>query len=369
MEKTKILVVNNGSRECKIGLVEPHLKLYDTYPDLFEIDIESELDATDLHYFESYDYVVYHRCIGDSYDKCKNLIQYLKETNTKTVLYVDEYWQLPKEHPYYKQFNERKFHERISNNIRLVDKVFCFHNERLLENIASLNRNCYMFEDSPALKEVTTEWNDTYKIGIRPNLYDIENIKLLTDIHKYFKSYENIQFILIGFDPRGTTNQYNHFTGEVTEVVKKPQDTVWAAYEKIITNDYKICSKEYKEFLLKFLPNNKYDGDISKEPYKRVWYNEIKDNNCECYCLLKPQINNRYNELKYDIDIRECLNSYFSVISTFGVGVLSPKKTNIPKQWAECIKQIMLYDKDQPFYTIKEKRGDSLKNIKLMYKN
>jgi len=368
MNKIKILIVNNGSKECKVGLIEPHLKLYEIYSNLFDIDIESNLDPTDYRYFQEYDYIVFHRCIGDSYNKCKNLIQHLKNTNTKTILYVDEYWQLPKGHPYYDQFNGKKFHEKISNNIRLVDKVFCYYNEKLLENIASLNTNCYIFKDSPSLRKFTYNYYlEKYIIEIKPNLYDLYNLKLLDGMHRYFNDYDKLQFILVGFDPRGTTNQYNYFTGEVTEVIKNPQDTVWAAYEKIITNDYKICSEKYKEFLLKFLPNNKYEGNIENEPYKRFWYNEVEDNNYNRFCLLKPQVNNKYNELKYDIDIREMLTSHFDVISTFE-GNFKPKKTNIVKQWAECIKNMGKLRTEENNSVIKRDNNKILENIKLMYK-
>jgi hypothetical protein len=380
--KKRILVVNNGSGECKVGLVEPHLKLNEIYPDLVEIDIESELDPTDFHYFESYDYVVYHRCIGNTYEKCKELIQYLKNTNTKTVLYVDEFWQLPKEHPYYKQFNERKFHQKISNNMRLVDMIYCYNNKKLFDNIISLNPNSFLFNFSPSLKYIPSiPFKDLIKIGIKPNLYDIENIKLLTDIHKYFTNYNKIQFVLIGFDPRETAKQYNHFTGEITEVVKKLQDTIWVAYERIITNDYKICSKEYKDFLLKYLPNNKYNGDIDKEPYKRIWYNEIKDGNYECHCLLKPQVTNKYNELKYDIDIAEYFNYGFEVVSTFPPNTFSPNKTSVPKQWADCIKKVVehilnketIVSKEVAFHNIDAESklttilSGEIYNIELMY--
>jgi len=88
-------------------------------------------------------------------------------------------------------------------------------------------------------------------LGGSSHLYDLELIK--SGISSTLSSYKDkTQFVLCGFDLRGNVNEVNQQTGEVKQRPIKPMETVWYQYEKMFTDDYKILSEEYKNYLLSF---------------------------------------------------------------------------------------------------------------------
>jgi glycosyltransferase involved in cell wall biosynthesis len=85
----------------------------------------------------------------------------------------------------------------------------------------------------------------------------------LTDIK------DKLQFVVCGFDTRGTMTEINQQTGEQKQRPIKPHETVWYEYEKIFTDNYKIVTPEYKDYLEKFV-QDPFENEV-KENYLRVW--------------------------------------------------------------------------------------------------
>lgn len=349
MEKIKILCIPSGiNKESQYGLIEPHIKLSELYPDKFDVDIKNDVNVDDKSYFEQYDIVIYHRCIGVDHVKCYELLNHLKTTSTKTIQYLDEYWQLPKEHEFYQRFNKNKFCDKIIKNIRTVDVIITPSHD-LFQKVKDYNKQTFCIYPTIKLNKLNNKEksNDKVKFGLVLDKFDKGNLSVLKNINAYFSKYKDeYQFVLCGFETKGVTNQMNRYTGEILERIMKPQDSIWAEYERIITDNYKICSKEYKEFLLKFLPNNKYDGNIDNEPYKRVWELPIKKQYeyfNEFDILLNPKTENNHNLYSFDWNVWEALQYDKGLITPFKTNVndvyeFNPKKIKDIKQWASCVK-------------------------------
>jgi hypothetical protein len=60
---------------------------------------------------------------------------------------------------------------------------------------------------------------------------------------------DKVQYVLCGFDTRGTVTEINQQTGEKKQRAIKPEETVWARYEEIFTNNYGTIDNNYKQLL------------------------------------------------------------------------------------------------------------------------
>jgi glycosyltransferase involved in cell wall biosynthesis len=112
--------------------------------------------------------------------------------------------------------------------------------------------------------------------------------------------------VLCGFDTRGTVTEINAQTGEQTKRNILPAETVWAQYEKIFTQNYKIVSEGYKNHLLKY-NQEEYIGD-KDESYLRVWTKPVTGyakNYSKFDVSLAPIKNTMFNRMKSQLKIIE----------------------------------------------------------------
>lgn len=117
---------------------------------------------------------------------------------------------------------------------------------------------------------------------------------------------DKIQFVVCGFDLRGTMTIIDEKTGEQKQRPILPRESVWFEYEKIFTDDYNIVSPEYKEFLLKF-KNEEYPN-LMNEPYRRVWTKPISTyaTNYNLFDIsLAPIEENIFNRVKSQLKVIE----------------------------------------------------------------
>ena len=113
-------------------------------------------------------------------------------------------------------------------------------------------------------------------------------------------------FVLCGFDTRGNVEIIDN-DGKSHVRPIHPKESVWYEYERIITDDYRIVSPQYKEWLNRFTPNAKYPFE-EEEPYKRRWTKGIMS-----YCthyndidvLLVPLDSNVFNLYKSELKLIE----------------------------------------------------------------
>ena len=115
-----------------------------------------------------------------------------------------------------------------------------------------------------------------------------------------------VQYVLCGFDTRGTVTEINQQTGERKQRDIRPEETVWARYEEIFTNKYSIIDDKYKQFLLQF-KNEEYQNSSSL-PYRRVWtkpINTYATNYSKFDISMAPIKNHIFNRVKSQLKVIE----------------------------------------------------------------
>lgn len=117
---------------------------------------------------------------------------------------------------------------------------------------------------------------------------------------------DKLQFVLCGFDIRGTKTNIDRETGKQTQHTITPKESIWYEYEKIFTDNYSIVSPRYKEYLMTF-SKDEYD-DIENEPYRRVWTKPISSyaSNYNLFDVsLAPLAEHIFNKVKSPLKIAE----------------------------------------------------------------
>ena len=382
----KILIIDNGNKEFKREIIQPFLSLLPS--ETFYIDILNNfISFSDLMDKSiNYDYIIFQRCLFGDYALTTvflRKLQELKEINEQngyeniypqTIYYINDYWNLPSYHLLHKPYTQNDIGNKIQNILRLTDFTITY-NYDLYHEIKYGNMGMgktILFENFYIPENITLDKNT---IGVKPiigiipeGVFDEENIKILNGIHKHLGQgfFDNVGFTLIGFDPRGVTNEVNKFTNEVTEIVTNPKDSIWVKYEQIITNNYSICSNEYKDFLLKYIPNNHYDQDILKsESYKRIWYNEIQDNVLNYNILLEPLVKNKYNLLRnsYNREIsKRIITPKGKYIETLNTHILPQKSKSISR----AIANIAFNYKQEIMFPDKQYENNFIENLNFL---
>jgi glycosyltransferase involved in cell wall biosynthesis len=143
-------------------------------------------------------------------------------------------------------------------------------------------------------------------LGGSSHLKDLEILKGVVGRLNGENLLEKVQFVLCGYDLRGTMTIIDEQTGQQTQRPIKPMESVWYHYERIFTDDYTTVSPEYKEFLLKF-KNEEYPN-VENEPYRRVWTKPISTyaSNYNLFDIsLAPIEENVFNKVKSQLKVIE----------------------------------------------------------------
>ena len=111
---------------------------------------------------------------------------------------------------------------------------------------------------------------------------------------------------LCGFDIRGTVTEINQQTGEQKQRDIKPEETVWARYEEIFTDNYKTVDPKHKEFLMSF-KDEEYVSDVLPF-YNRIWTKPVTSYaaNYKWFDVsLAPIKNHIFNRVKSQLKVIE----------------------------------------------------------------
>ena len=312
MDKIKILVV--PSDRFGVGYyrsVNPHTKLYDLFNAEFDVTIDYSPDFDDLHSFDKYNIIHIHKGLMKNMQAFKNALQYFKNNNIVTVLDLDDYWDVGQYHPLYLSNKVNKVSELIINNVRQFDYITTT-TSIFAKEISKFNSNVKVLPNAidPSEKQFIPQdiKSDKLRIGMIMGSSHEHDVNLLKGtINKLSKDVINkIQIVLCGFDLRGTTKIVNK-NGIIKERPILPTESVWYKYEKVLTDDYKIISPDYKKFLDLFIPNSEYPN-VSAEPYRRCWTKDINEyathyNNIDV--LLAPLKETKFNEMKSQLKVVE----------------------------------------------------------------
>lgn len=284
--------------------------LQNMYNDDFHVDIDYQPRINDVNYWKQYQIVHVHRNIGQSYDQTPTLIKFLKSLGIVVIVDLDDYWLPGKEHPIHSLIVQDKIHEKIMANLKEASYVTTT-TKIFADEIRKLNRNVVVLPNAinptePQFNQPKEE-SDRIRIGWLGGSSHYHDLKLLEGfVSKNLSLKDKIQYVLCGFDTRGTVTEINQQTGERKQRDIRPEETVWARYEEIFTNKYSIVDEKYKQYLLQF-KDEEYNSSVSL-PYRRVWtkpINTYATNYSKFDISMAPIKNHIFNRVKSQLKVIE----------------------------------------------------------------
>jgi len=332
--KINVLVVPSDEGGCKYWRMErPHVKLAQMFPDEFDVVIQNNVDWRNLEFLSKFNIIDCHKGLEADAEGFTNAINYCKEHGIKLVLDIDDYWNLGQFHPMNAQNKALKCPERTIENLRRFDYITTT-TKYFAEEISKYNKNVMVFPN--AVDTDDPQWAPDYskKDKIRFGFImgssherDMEQFKgVINSLSKDI--LDKIQIVLCGYDLRGTITTIGR-DGQIqgTRPIK-PEESVWYRYEQNVTNDYKICSPEYVQFLKMFVPDSQYPN-VENETYRREWTKNLATfgnhyNNIDV--LLVPLDTNNFNYFKSELKVAEAGFKHKAIVlSNYGAYTIGTK--------------------------------------------
>jgi glycosyltransferase involved in cell wall biosynthesis len=285
--------------------------LQNMYNDDFHVNIDYEPKLNDPNYWKDYQIVHIHRNIGQTYEQTPQLLKDLKSMGIVTIVDIDDYWLPTMEHPIYRIIVQDKINEKIVANLKEASFVTTT-TELFANEIRKVNKNVIVLPNAIDPNEgqfrTKTEPSDKIRVGWLGGSSHLHDLKLLDGfVSKIGKELnDKIQYVLCGFDTRGSVTEINRQTGEKTQRPIKPEETVWKKYEEIFTDNYRIIDDNYKKYLMEFK-----EGDLSSSihlPYQRVWTKPVSSyamNYSKFDVSLAPIKNHIFNRMKSQLKVIE----------------------------------------------------------------
>jgi glycosyltransferase involved in cell wall biosynthesis len=394
MSKISILVIPPDKHGVgKYRALDPYTFIGDNYLEDFAIDINYEVPNNDA-FFTNYDAVVFHTFIHQTtHEDNVNRIKWLKKNGIKVIMDIDDFWFVDPKHPMYFQITQNKVGEKkiellkLSDYVTTTTSIFAETINKKLGIKDSLIFPNAVNEDEPQFKPNIIK-SDKIRFGWLGGSSHLSDIELLKDgisitINDYKK---NVQFVLCGFDTRGTVTEIERETGKSKVRKIRPNETVWYTYEKIFTNNYKWINDDYKNYLHMF---NESPYNDENEPYRRRWTRDLNSyaTNYNFFEVsLAPLVDKIFNNNKSQLKVIEAgfhkkaliasyVNPYkIDLISAVDEGkfnlkgnaLIVPENKN-HKEWAKHMKRLienpnMIEDLGNRLYeTVKDKY--SLKKV------
>lgn len=305
--KIKMLVIPSDSTGVgHYRSIWPHQYIQEHYGDEFEIDIVKGMPHEDLEkFFKQYNLIHIHKQL----DKECKIIDLIKFLDIPVILDIDDHYDLGDSHPMSLTAKKEKWAIPILNHIKKADYVTTT-TPLFADILRKTNPNVFVMPNAidPTDKQFSlpkTPEIDKLRVGIICGSSHLKDLELLDGIAKQV-DLNKVQFVLCGFDTRGTTTIYKP-NGEVERRPIKPQESVWCKYEQIFTDNYHIVSPMHKAFLDKFMTN--VDDPFVNEPYRRMWTRDIHNyatHYANVDVLIAPLKENDFNKVKSELKVIEC---------------------------------------------------------------
>ena len=311
MSKIKVLVIpSDRTGVGKFRSVDPHIFLQKLYPDDFHVDIVYDAPMTDMDFWKNYQIVAFHRSLNPDFEASHSLIQKLNEMGIITIDDIDDYWLPTKEHPIYDVIRFNKINEKIISNLK-VAKYVTTTTTIFADEIMKLNKNVVIFPNAINPKESQfnepTPESDRLRVGWLGGSSHLHDLQLLDQSFSKLSSFKDkLQYVICGFDTRGSVTEINSETKEHKKRDILPHETVWAQYEKIFTQNYTTVSEDYKKYLNSFTSES-YPNEMN-EPYLRVWTRPVQSyakNYSKFDVSLAPIKNHIFNRMKSQLKVIE----------------------------------------------------------------
>lgn len=376
MQKIKVLVV--PSDRTGVGFfrsTKPHIVLEEQYPDEFHIDIDYQPQLDNEKWLMKYDIIHYHRTLGP-FEKLKETLDRIHKLGIVTVMDLDDYWSPGKHHPAYLLIKQAEMDKKILNNIKISKNVITT-TPIFAKEIGKYNKNVFVLPNAidPREKQYTPtpEPSERVRIGWLGGSSHLEDLKILSGVVGRLKSdklLDRVQFVLCGFDTRGTITIIDQNTGKQTRRPITPMESVWYKYEQIFTNNYTTISEGYKKHLLSFTKDEYHD--VANEPYRRVWTKPISTyaTNYNLFDVsLAPLEENIFNKVKSQLKVIEAgFHKKAIIAQDFGPYqidlnhlFLKPQKGGSGVSINDCGNALLV--------NTKRNKKDWYKNIKRLIKN
>jgi len=280
MSKIKILAIPSDKHGVgKFRMMDPYTFIGNNYQDEVHVDITYNAENND-DYFKNYNIVVFHTFIHQTnHDQNINRIKWLQSQGIKVIMDIDDLWFVDQRHPMYHAIKNSKIGEMKAEMLKLVDFVSTttpIFAQTIKDRLKI--KNVLVFPNAVDETEPQFQINTTKSDKVRfgwlggsSHLYDIELMANgISSIYNEFGS--KVQFVLCGFDTRGTVTEIEQNTGQQRQRPIQPLETVWYKYEQIFTDRSKVLSLPYRAYLSTFAEG---DYDDTNEPYRRRWTKEI----------------------------------------------------------------------------------------------
>lgn len=324
MSKINVLVIPSDN-QGGVGFyrsVQPHIQLEKQYPEDFSVTFDMNPNFYDLTGFNKYHIIHIHKGIFPDMEQFKKALQYFKEHNIVTIVDIDDHWKLSPHHPQYYSQVHHKTDVLIRESLKNFDYVTT--TTPLFESvIKKVNPHTHLFpnaiDPTDVRFKIEKKKSDKIRVGLIMGSSHEYDVMLLGNISNAMKNYgdlDKIQFVLCGFDTRGQITLIDS-NGQSKTRPLQPLETVWYRYEKQITDDYKIVSPEYKQFLHQFIWASQYPN-ADNEAYKRCWtkdMNHYYEHYGEIDILLAPLEENEFNKVKSPLKVAECCFSHTAIIA------------------------------------------------------
>jgi glycosyltransferase involved in cell wall biosynthesis len=279
MSKIRILAIPSDKHGVgKFRMMDPFVFISDKHSEDIHVDISYNAEDRD-DYFLNYDIVVFHTFIHQTnHEHNIKRINWLKSKGIITVMDIDDLWFVDQRHPMYHVIKMNKVGEMKIDMLKAVDYVSTttpifaktIKDKLKVSNVVvfpnAVNEDESQFQNKPIKSDkVRFGW-----LGGSSHLHDLELMSNgISSTYNAFK--DKVQFVLCGFDTRGSVTVIDQ-EGKQQQRPIQPTETVWYKYEGFFTDNFKVLSPEYKNYLGTFTQGDYNDID---EPYRRRWTKDI----------------------------------------------------------------------------------------------
>ena len=325
MEKINVLVIPSDN-QGGVGFyrsTQPHMQLEKQFPDKFNVTIDMNPNFYDLIGFKKYQIIHIHKGFFPDMKQFKKAMNFFKEQGIVTIMDIDDHWKLSTHHPQYISQLHSGTDKLAVENMKMFDYITTT-TELFADEIKKINPNVKIFPNSidptdPRFAVNKKPFNKL-RVGMimgSSHEYDVQLVGNLLNQLAGMGDLGKIQFVLCGFDTRGSITMIDPNTGRQEQRALTPKETVWYRYEKQLTDNYKVISPQYKQFLDMFLWGSVYPF-VDMERYKRSWtkdMNHYYEHYSEVDVLLAPLEENNFNKVKSPLKVAECCFSHTAIIA------------------------------------------------------
>ena len=312
MSKIRILAIPSDKHGVgKFRMMDPFVFISDKHSEDIHVDISYNAEDRD-DYFLNYDIVVFHTFIHQTnHEHNIKRINWLKSKGIITIMDIDDLWFVDQRHPMYHAIKMNKVGEMKIDMLKNVDYVSTttpIFAQTIKDKLKVSNVVVFpnaVNEDEPQFQNKSIK-SDKVRfgwLGGSSHLHDLELMSNgISSTYNLFK--DKVQFVLCGFDTRGTVTVIDQ-EGKQQQRPIQPTETVWYKYEGFFTDNFKVLSPEYKNYLGTFTQGDYNDID---EPYRRRWTKDINSyaTNYNTFDVsLAPLVDSVFNANKSQLKIIE----------------------------------------------------------------